>query len=396
MGRLGTRGLLFILGCCIGWHLCVFCGQLVVFSLCFSLLCLLFHTRQSFDDGKAQQACARSSTNLTKLHLTAGDSPETICAPRSTRSSIQSSPKSVEMLCRGDEEAGRSKITSGHRSDMFTFKVPLHHFCFDRSSSFHSHVMSLAERDVVLAWLRGVGKADAGMSKTCSPSSVGPALPLTAKRLAGHLATSQEEFQTSQIRIDTSDCCSSSVPIAGSQSDTGQRSFIPIRRTFGSHGYDAEGPSSRKVPKNEPNLNVPLFVGSSPSPTPSGRKSSDDADTSSITTINVSIPSRNAFALTRLAGEKEALLRWFQTLEQYGPVHAQVHQSSQCAARASTTPAPAVESINQEQGRRAILTQPQHQAKIAIPSRFRSRLLLSDTSPCSRDHVDRPTSRLGR
>lgn len=341
MDRLGTRGLLFILGCCLGWQLCVFCGQIIILAACFSVFFLLFRHRPSYDDGKARQASARCSTDLPKPHLTAGASPQAICTPPSTRSFART-PKSAQLHYQGDDEADISKMTSTHRSDTFTFKAPLRHLSFGRSALVFPQVMRQAEREVILAWLRGVGKVDAGTPKTCPAAKAGPALPLTVKRLAEHLGSPQGGFRSSQFHIDASDCSTWSVPIAGSLSGAQRSSFIPIKmKRFASHDYDGEGAPSRKVKKNELGFKgvVPIAgvsAYSSRSSTPDGAGSSDDADLSSVSTIEP-ILGRDISPLTRLAMQKETFVKWFQTLEPHTSVHASpVDQRQKQAADSDT------------------------------------------------------------
>ncbi|SJX60586.1 uncharacterized protein SRS1_11815 [Sporisorium reilianum f. sp. reilianum] len=234
MANLSTRGLLFILGCCLGWQLCSLCGQLFVLSACFLILALLFRNNQiEIDESEdAQPLNSQWFTAHNQAYLVQSVSSDTIGAsqtPRSPRKRTRKPHKPRHSAqYHGDDEGGGSRITLSPDSTASAFPRPAY--------AHRPSVTQRGEQDVIRDWLNDVDKAqdeDRPLLPTpvLRPAATNvPTVPLTAKRLAQHLGSPHGGIHTGQVRIDASDCSSSSDPIAGSPCVQRRTSFIPIRR----------------------------------------------------------------------------------------------------------------------------------------------------------------------
>ncbi|CDU24158.1 uncharacterized protein SPSC_02787 [Sporisorium scitamineum] len=288
MAHLSARGLLFILGCCLGGQLCNLAGQLVILSTCSLILVLLFWNYQIDEKGEGQRPNSPWGTGhkvgcLEESVL--GKMSGTCQTPPSAKKRTGKLRKHRDSLqYHGDDEADRCKITSSPQSSGSAFPSlsgnPLNQRTIASRPSFTQQV----ERDVVLNWLKDVDKAeDEHRPLVRTPvalpaASIEPTLPLTAERLAGHLGGPQGGPRPAQVRIDASDCSSSSDPVAHPSSAQRSSSIIPIKRVIVPKG---KGQGALALPSS-----VEHSVWSMATPTLHSRDSSDDSSPFSISSFN--------------------------------------------------------------------------------------------------------------
>lgn len=219
-----TRALLFATGCLLGWQLCSIAVQIASLTFCFLLVRLLSSNEQTRG---VQGEGRRERIDIRDCHPGGQSSLDGLTnIQKSTAQHSGESRRNYHNVIEPEAE------DSTDASCLKSWKH-LHSSSPRETHSAHQllNPMSRDERHLVLAWLQGVGRPELGELRAPSQTSAADrkaVLPLTAERLADHVASLKSGSTSCGIGFDAFSYFASS-ELNGSSPFT---SVVPISSTI--------------------------------------------------------------------------------------------------------------------------------------------------------------------